>query len=316
MNQNFNFSRQNRSTQTEPSQGRILWLATVLFAIICNPGVAQGQVRYSVPPPVNSPGLTQPWTPPSGPPATTFKAPLDRNQFLEGSSANSFPEVPVAFMPGNRIAKLEAATSEPDSASLDSTIDSTAAMLSGLSDSVGEKANGWLASLQQDGGLTGKFQSLLGSSETGKMLGSLALVLGLYFAFVWVMRKINPGGNRGLPPEVISVMGQIPFGPRRNLQLVRLGSKLLLLMNSPEGTQPLGEITDSTEVEYLSSLCPGKTQSKNDRFNAVQHATQRLADAASPPSAHPRTVQPNTNLTQVIKILENAAKQGGAVFEA
>jgi polysaccharide pyruvyl transferase WcaK-like protein len=42
---------------------------------------------------------------------------------------------------------------------------------------------------------------------------------------------------------------------KQNLQLVRLGSKLLLLIHGPEGTHSIGEISNPNEVEYLTQLC-------------------------------------------------------------
>ena len=98
-----------------------------------------------------------------------------------------------------------------------------------------------------------------------KVFGSLALVLGGYFVFVWLSRQLSGGyGDGGLPQEVVEVLGQTPFGAKKNLQLVRLGSKLLLLINSPEGTQSIGEITDPHEVEYLIGVCGGKRPSRNN----------------------------------------------------
>jgi flagellar biogenesis protein FliO len=121
---------------------------------------------------------------------------------------------------------------------------------------------GWFDGLQSKGGWGEKLSGLFGgmNESTRKMLASLTVVLGGYFAFVALMRRLNPKSNRGIPSEVVEVVGNTPFGPRKNLQLVRLGSKLLLLMNTPEGTHPVGEITDPTEVEYLISLCSGKRQ--------------------------------------------------------
>ena len=79
--------------------------------------------------------------------------------------------------------------------------------------------------------------------DVARMIGSLALVLGGYFGLVWVSRHFG-GGKGKVPKEVLEVLGQTPFGPKKHLQIVRLGSKLLLLINGPEGIHPIGEITD------------------------------------------------------------------------
>jgi flagellar biogenesis protein FliO len=218
-------------------------------------------------------------------------------------------------------------------------------MFANLKSSAGDKVSGFMAAFNQGGSWSNKLKSLTGSADIGKMLGSLALVLGIYFAFVWVMRKINPNGGRGLPPEVIEVLGQVPFGARRSLQLVRLGSKLLLLMNSPEGTQPIGEITDPTEVEYLASLCPGKNkkrsnsvgmigsgtsgstnqgstnQGSSNHIAAIQQAARNLVapNNASTNAGASTTADSSTNssnLANILRTLEQAAKPNGTVFEA
>jgi flagellar biogenesis protein FliO len=131
----------------------------------------------------------------------------------------------------------------------------------------------------QQGGWSKKMKSLFADADIGRMLGSLAIVLGGYFALVWVSRQFSPSAGRGVPQEVLEVLGQIPFGHQKNLQIVRLGSKLLLLINGPDGTHPIGEITDPNEVEYLSSLCPGRKRASG--ANAVRIASAAGANQAA-----------------------------------
>jgi flagellar biogenesis protein FliO len=251
------------------------------------------------------------WTPPNDRTSGVYSAANAQPFAASPASHVSFPEAPVAFDPGVRIANLEIPSSPHAGVSTNSNTDSTS-VLSNLKTATSEKLSGLVGALNLDGGLMKKFQSVFGRSDIGKMLGSLCLVLGIYFAFVWVIRKISPAGNRGLPKEVIELIGQAPFGPRRSLQLVRLGSKLLLLINSPEGTQPIGEITDPNEVAYLTSLCPGKNTNPTTRSAYTQPATiQSTAPATTQPPA-----QSNSNLANILQALEKAAKQGGAVFEA
>ncbi len=143
-----------------------------------------------------------------------------------------------------------------------------------------------------------------------KVLGSLAIVIGGYLGFVWFSRKLmGEEVNTGLPKEVIEVLGETPFGPRKSLQLVRLGSKLLLLMHSPDGTSPVGEITDPHEVEYLTSLCGGR---KNSR-SAI---AIRKASAASTTTTN-NTPNGGGDLKRILRQLERSGVQGSnAVFEA
>ena len=141
-----------------------------------------------------------------------------------------------------------------------------------------------------------------------RVLGSLAIVLGGYFGFVWFTRKLNPSSSQGLPKEVVEVLGQTPFGPKKTLQLVRLGSKLLLLMNGSEGTQSVGEITDPHEVEYLASLCGGKKHSQS--AIAIRKAS----------SANQSVDQPATgsDLKRILRQLQQSGDSPitGSVFDA
>jgi flagellar biogenesis protein FliO len=105
--------------------------------------------------------------------------------------------------------------------------------------------------------------SNLSTANVPKIVGSLAFVLGGYFGFVWLIRRLNPAASMGLPQEVVEVLGQTPFGNRKHLQLVRLGSKLLLLTNGADGIQSIGEINDPNEVDYLASLCGGKRHGRS-----------------------------------------------------
>lgn len=228
----------------------------------------------------------------------------------------SFPESALPFDSGVRTADFESPTDS--GGSLEANIDSAAEKLSEWKDIAGEKASTWFGGLSSEGSWLEDLKGFYSDSGTSKVIGSLALVLGLYFLFVWVMRKINPMGNGGLPSEVVEVLGQVPFGAKRSLQMVRLGPKLLLLLNSPEGTQSIGEITDPDEVDYLSSLCMGKSASRS-KPSSSRSSRSQTDQAASPPSptrVQPRTVG-STSLNDVIQILQQANNPNGqTMFEA
>ncbi len=148
------------------------------------------------------------------------------------------------------VAPAESSNGEQSSA-LQSTLASSGAMFTYLKDNVLAKANGMFGGSSEGA----KEGAKPGKLNITKMLSSLAIVLGGYFAFVWIVRKLNPGANSQLPPDVVQVLGQTPFGQRQTLQVVRLGSKLVLLLNGAEGTFPMGEITDPSEVHRLTAMC-------------------------------------------------------------
>ena len=87
------------------------------------------------------------------------------------------------------------------------------------------------------------------------VLGSLALVLGIFFALVWLLRRASPPGAALLPVEAFEVLGRAPLANRRQAHLLRCGNKLLLVSTGAAGTEPLTEITDPAEVDRLTVLC-------------------------------------------------------------
>jgi flagellar biogenesis protein FliO len=85
--------------------------------------------------------------------------------------------------------------------------------------------------------------------------GSLAVVLALFFGLAWVTRRGMPARIAKLPGEVIEVLGKAPFTKGQELQMVRIGSKLLLLCVTPHSCETLTEINDPDEVDRLSAVC-------------------------------------------------------------
>ncbi len=87
------------------------------------------------------------------------------------------------------------------------------------------------------------------------VLSSLAIVLGLFFGVVWLARRTMPKASQSLPKEVLEILGRAPLTARQTVQLVRVGSRLLLLSVTSEGARTLAEISDPQEVEHLAGLC-------------------------------------------------------------
>jgi len=98
---------------------------------------------------------------------------------------------------------------------------------------------------------------------------SLAIVLGLFFALVWFSRKTGGKGNTVLPKDVVEVLGRSPLAPRQSVQVVRFGSKILLLSVTASGSDTLAEITDPEEVDRLMGLC--KQQSPDSISESFRH---------------------------------------------
>ncbi len=111
---------------------------------------------------------------------------------------------------------------------------------------------------------------------------SLGAVLGLFFLIAWIMRRGLPSsGTSRLPAEVIEVFGRAPLAGRQQLQLLRLGNKLLLVNLSATGVTTLGEVTDPAEVERLSGLCrPGNSAGANGIAKNVRRSLRAIGGEA------------------------------------
>lgn len=86
-----------------------------------------------------------------------------------------------------------------------------------------------------------------------KIFFSLALVIALFLAFAWLLKKLNPALASGLPRDVLSVLGQTTLTSRHRLFLVRFGSKLVLITVSGDQAEAVAELTDAREVSAILS---------------------------------------------------------------
>jgi flagellar biogenesis protein FliO len=89
----------------------------------------------------------------------------------------------------------------------------------------------------------------------GNVAGSLGIVLGVFLAFVWGLRRLSPRSGGQLPKEAFEVLGRAPLAGRRQAQLIRCGPKLLLVSLGAGEVQTLTEISDPAEVDRLAGLC-------------------------------------------------------------
>jgi flagellar protein FliO/FliZ len=103
---------------------------------------------------------------------------------------------------------------------------------------------------------------------------SLAIVLGLFAALVWVSRKTSKNNptNRDVPDEVMKVLGKRTIGHGNSIALVRCGRSLLIVGIHSTGMQRLGEITSDEEVRHLEALCSGQSKAS---FNETLIEMQR-----------------------------------------
>jgi flagellar biogenesis protein FliO len=109
--------------------------------------------------------------------------------------------------------------------------------------------------------------------------GSLCVVLGVFLVVVWCTKRFAPPGSSALPKEAIESLGRAPLTARQQMQLIRVGNKLLLVALTPAGVEPLTEVTDATEVEHLLGLCR-----RGQKGSSTEVFRQTLAQLAEEPA--------------------------------
>ncbi|MGB9689995.1 FliO/MopB family protein [Thermogutta sp.] len=103
-------------------------------------------------------------------------------------------------------------------------------------------------------------------------VGALAMVVGVFLVFAWMLRRVHPQGHQVLPREVVEVLGHTALSARQRLCLIRLGRKVVLVAMSTETIEPITEIDDPVEVDRLVGLCVSQrphssTQTFRQLFN-------------------------------------------------
>lgn len=110
-------------------------------------------------------------------------------------------------------------------------------------------------SAAQKSGTTAIPKFSFGGNRIASISASLFVVIGLFLAFVWVGKKnMKPAVGGPLSKEIFQVLGKSQLSGKQQLELVRVGQKLLLLCVSPGGVDTLTEITDPAEVERLLAI--------------------------------------------------------------
>ena len=94
-----------------------------------------------------------------------------------------------------------------------------------------------------------------GLPSANTLIGSVAVVVGLFVVVAWAARRGMPKQPPLLPREAMEVLGRQRFGGKQEVQLVRVGNKLVLIHMMPGHAEPLTEITDPEEVDRLTGIC-------------------------------------------------------------
>ena len=132
---------------------------------------------------------------------------------------------------------------------------------------------------------------------------SLGLVLGAFLCVVMLSKRYLPKAAGPLPKEVVEQLGWAPLVGRQQMQLVRLGNKLLLISVTPgSSAEPLAEVTDPAEVERLSAICrrtkpESSSQSFRDVVSELERQPARGFVETQPRTAATRPLTPTAPLS-------------------
>ena len=80
---------------------------------------------------------------------------------------------------------------------------------------------------------------------------------------------ITPVGYTPLPPGAVQVCGRVPLAAKQFVHLVRVGERLLVLLESPQGVQRLAEITDPGEIQRLLHPLPDQPRRPTRRGESL-----------------------------------------------
>jgi len=120
--------------------------------------------------------------------------------------------------------------------------------------------------------------------------GSLLIVVAAFFLLVILFRKVAPQGNRPLPKEAFECLGRYFLTQKHQLQVLRMGNRIVLVSVMPDGVSSLAEITDPDEAVSFLGLCRRlDTDSATEMFRkTVAHLSE---DELSRPYERPAAVR-------------------------
>jgi flagellar biogenesis protein FliO len=149
-------------------------------------------------------------------------------------------------------------------------------------------------------------------ANLGTMLLSLGVVLLLFLATMWLLRKTMPGTKNQLGRGVVELLGTTPMGQRQSLQVIRFGNKILLVAMGPSGCDTLTEITDPFEVDRLAGLCQQQQANSisgnfRDLFRQITSIRSGERQADEEDTAEPTA---NTNADPAIEAVRARLRAG------
>lgn len=113
------------------------------------------------------------------------------------------------------------------------------------------------------------------------VLGSLSLVLGAFFLFMFFLKKVGPKTGGNLPREALESIGRFALNPKLQLNLIRLGNRLILVAITQDGVvEPISEIDNPDEVAQILAMC--RKLDPNSSLAQFQSVLNEFAEEKAP----------------------------------
>ena len=106
--------------------------------------------------------------------------------------------------------------------------------------------------------------------------GSLLIVIAAFFLLAILLRKVSPKGNRPLPREAFECLGRYFLTQKHQLQVLRLGNRIVLVSVMPDGVSTLAEITDPDEAVTFLGLV--RRLDSNSATEMFRNTVSRMSD--------------------------------------
>jgi flagellar biogenesis protein FliO len=122
-----------------------------------------------------------------------------------------------------------------------------------------------------------KLKKPLGSgffSPVVSVVGSLLIVISVFLIFTFLFKKISPNAVQVLPKEVFENLGKTFISQKLQVNLLRLGNRLILVSSTNDTLTPITEITDPDEVVAVLGMCRQLNNNGINKFH--QNLTSQL----------------------------------------
>jgi flagellar biogenesis protein FliO len=218
-------------------------------------------------------------TPSSATPTTNLSVPGGPS---EGEIARTILEEELAAAQ----AAVAARAGQPDAA----TDAGPSRLIAGADRPLGASDDARPLGTARGGGTLDAIGGLRGLARTG---AALAVVLGLIYGLLWVVRRLQRGASIGsvpgmagrAPSGILEVLGRYPIGPRQALVVMKFDRRVLLLSQTTGKQQTemttLCELTDPEDVaSVLLKARDGAGETASRAFASAMHVAELEAGEA------------------------------------